>query len=91
MTISELILNKQLNKAIILYSKKMRKGFIHSKLTCNNSQRFHLEIKELKGLIRNNFSINTKNKLAFTTAYNTKLYRINGRKAARVQSKHIIF
>lgn len=87
------MLNKQFNKAIILYSKKMRKGFkvIHSKLTYNNSQRFHFEIKELKGLIRNNFSINTKNKLAFTTAYNTKLYRINGRKAATVQSKHIIF
>ena len=91
-TISELILNKQFNKAIILYSKKMRKGFkvIHSKLTSNNSQRFHFEIKELKGLIKNNFSINTKNKLAFTTAYNTKLYRINGRKAARIQSKHMI-
>lgn len=58
----------------------MRKGLkdIHSKLTYNNSQRFYFEIKEVKGLIRNNFSINTKNKLAFTTALNMKLLKING-------------
>ena len=65
----------------------MRKGFkvINSKLTYNNSQRFHFEIKEVNGLIRNNFSIKTKNKLAFTTAY-MKLSRINGRKAARIST-----
>lgn len=66
----------------------MRKGFkvINSKLTYSNSQRFHFKIKEVNGLIRNNFSIKTKNKLAFTTAYNMKLSRINGRKAARIST-----
>lgn len=46
----------------------------HSKLTYNNSQRFLFEIKEVKALVRNNFSINTKNKLAFTTECNMKLF-----------------
>lgn len=38
----------------------------------------------MKSLVRNNFSINTNNKLAFTTAENMKLPRINGRKTARM-------
>lgn len=58
----------------------------HSKLTSNNSQRFLFEIKEVKALVRNNFSINTKNKLTFTTECNMKLFIINCRKAARVST-----
>lgn len=40
----------------------------------------------MKSLVKNNFSINSKNKLAFTTTNNTKLSRINVRRAARMNT-----